>query len=85
MTPSGRVCGIAIGMALRPMLRRTPSCSASNRTAVVNFSQRRSGSRPASNRNGVPAVSRKAQRLSSGSAYSEKWSVLKVMSGRRDR
>ncbi|COX07593.1 Uncharacterised protein [Mycobacterium tuberculosis] len=64
----GRVCGTAIGTVPRPMVCRTPRRSASNRTAVMNRSHFRSGSKPASSRNGVPMLSRSAYRLSSGSS-----------------
>ena len=65
---TGRVCGTAIGMVPRPMVWRTPSRSASSRTAVMNRSHFRSGSMPASSRNGVPTLSCSAYRLSSGSS-----------------
>lgn len=64
----GRVCGTAIGTVPRPMVWRTPSRSASSRTAVMKRSHFRSGSSPASSKNGVPTLSRSAYRLSSGSS-----------------
>ncbi len=65
---TGRVCGTAMGTVPRPMVCRTSRRSASSRTAVMKRSHFRSGSMPASSRNGVPTLSRSAYKVSSGSS-----------------
>ena len=60
VTPSGRVCGTAIGMPWKDTDRRTPSRSTSIRTASQNRSHCQSGSGPCSSRNSWPDWSRRA-------------------------
>jgi hypothetical protein len=68
VTPIGRVCGTAIGIADMLITSRTPNRSTSWPTAAANRSHCESGSGPVSSRYSVSAVSATATTSRSGAA-----------------
>ena len=68
VTPSCLVCGTPIGMPWKLTASRTFRLAVTCRTAAVNASHSRSGSRPLSSRNCVPSESRSSDIVSSGAS-----------------
>ncbi len=83
--PSGLVCGTPIGMPWKLTSIRTCSRADRSRTALVNASQSRSGSRPLSSKNGVSSASLSRCTVISGSSTLSQWSFVKIIEGLRDR